>query len=522
MSGKLRTMEEALDLIRSGDVVAASGFGMAGMAEEVMAGLESRFLGTGRPNGLTLYSGSGLSDSAGGGSDHLAHEGMLRRVVSAFFGTNLKLGEMIAKNKIEAYNVPQGTVMRLYRSRLCAEDGYFTKIGLKTYVDPRLEGGKMTGRCREDIAEIVKINGEEYLYYAVPKFNIGLIRATFGDPEGNLCIDEEVVKTDIRLIAMAVKACGGKVIAQVKHIAKAGCLTANKVYVPGIFVDAVVPCENAVKNHRTIGDHTGYDPSLTGNAFIAAETNGRLEVSAKKVIARRCALELKPEAVVNLGIGAPEYIAAVAAEEGVYERITLTTESGIIGGVPCGGKDFGAARNAVGMIEQENQFDFYDGGGLDVTYLGFAQTDLKGNVNLSRFGNKIYGCGGSIDISQRTRKLVFCGTFTAGGLEESFGNGKLYIKKEGASKKFVRRISQITYSAEIGLENGQDVWYVTERAVFRLVKGTLLLVEIAPGINLEKDILAQMEFRPKISEHLKTMDNALFDAGSIGLAEYFN
>lgn len=517
MTDKRYSMDEALDLIKSGDVMASSGFGMAGMAEEVLTRLEERFLKTGQPRGLTQYSGSGLSDSAGGGSDHLAHEGLLKRIVSAFFGTNLKIGEMISNNEVEAYNVPQGTVMRLYRARLCGENRYLTKVGLNTYVDPRLEGGRMTARSTDDIVEVVTIKGEEYLSYDVPKFDIGLVRATAADADGNLCIDEEVVKTDIRLIAMAVKACGGKVIAQVKRIVPRGSLAADKVYVPGIFVDAVVLCGEPEKNHRPIGDMTGYDPTLTGHSRALKTKNGKLPMSAKKVIARRCAQELKSGAIVNLGIGAPEFIAAVADEEGVYERMTLTAESGVIGGIPCGGKDFGAARNAVAMIEQESQFDFYDGGGLDITYLGFAQADQAGSANISRFGSRIYGCGGSINISQNTKRLIFCGTFTAGGLRESFCGGKLVIEQEGKNKKFLQKIDQITYHGKMGFENGQEVLYITERAVFRVTRGGLELIEIAPGVDLDRDVLAQMEFCPKISDHLSTMDSVLFGEGLVGL-----
>ena len=520
MAKKVCTMDEALDLIKTGDVLASSGFGMAGMAEEVLTCLEQRFLETGKPKGLTQYSGSGLSDSLGGGSDHLAHEGLLKRIVSGFFGTNLKISGMIADGKVEAYNVPQGTVMRLYRARLQGNGEYLTKVGLHTYVDPRIEGGKMTKRCTEDIVKAVRIKDEEYLSYHVPQFNIGLIRATAADEDGNLSIGEEVVKTDIRLIAMAVKACGGKVIAQVKRIAPRGSFPASEVYVPGIFVDAVVECGEPEKNHRPIGDRTDYDPSLTGNIRVLGTESGVLPMSAKKVIARRCSQELRANSIVNLGIGAPEFIAAVAAEEGVYERMTLTAESGVIGGIPCGGKDFGAARNAAAMIEQESQFDFYDGGGLDVTYLGFAQADQRGNANISRFGDKIYGCGGSINISQNTKKLIFCGTFTAGGLREHFRDGKLVIEQEGKNKKFLKQIDQITYNGEMGLQNGQDVLYITERAVFRITKQGLTLVEIAPGIDLERDVLSRMEFRPHIADGLKTMDTILFGEGLIGLKEY--
>lgn len=520
MANKVCSMDEALDLIQDGSIMACSGFGMAAMAEEVFLCLEKRFLETGRPRDLTVYNGSGLCDSKGAGTDHLTHEGLLKRVVAGFYGTNYKMCDMIAQNKVEAYNFPQGSVMRIFRESLIGNPGHLTKIGLKTFVDPRLEGGKMSARTTEDLVKLVELDGEEYLYYHAPRFNIGIIRGTTADTEGNICVEEEVVRADSRVIAMAARACGGKVIAQVKNIVPAGSLNADQVYIPGIYVDAVVKCKDPIKNHRPIGDLTQYDPSLTGHIRVTVAGSEPMPLNAKKVIARRCAMELTPDSIVNLGIGTPEFIAAVAAEEGVYDQMTLTAESGAIGGIPCSGDEFGSTRNPICLLDQPSQFDFYDGGGLDVTFLGFAQTDADGNINLSRFDSKIYGSGGSINISQSTKNLIFCGTFTAGGLRETVGSGKLQIEQEGRSKKFLQQIDQVTYSGELGAEKGQNVLYITERAVFRLTEAGLLLTEIAPGIDLQRDVLDQMEFQPEVDPNLRTMDEALFRKEPIGLKQY--
>lgn len=316
---------------------------------------------------------------------------------------------------------------------------------------------------------------------------------------------------------MAVRAAGGKVIAQVKKVVPTGSLSADDIYIPGIYVDAVYQCTDAQQHHQTIGGVDGYDASLLGHKNVMLEEKQMVPLHAKKVIARRCAMELLPRDVVNLGIGTPEFLAAVAAEEGVYSRITLTAESGVIGGIPCSGEAFGAAKNPICLLDQPSQFDFYDGGGLDASFLGFAQADACGNVNISRFGNKVYGCGGSINISQNTKKLIFCGTFTAGGLRQKVFDGAMHILREGKNKKFVKKIEQITYNGMQGAAMGQEVLYITERAVFGLEEGGITLREYAPGVDIKKDILAQMEFEPKISNDLKQMNKELFLEPCLGL-----
>lgn len=514
MANKIYNIEDALNLVQDGDVMAVSAFGSNGQPREILAKLEEKFLETGSPKNLTYIHAAGHGEL----SDHCAHEGMLKRIIGGHFGTSHAIGEMIANNKVEAYNLPQGVISHLFR---CAGDGskaHITKVGLKTYIDPRLEGGKMNELTKEDLVKVIELEGEEFLYYPTPKITLGIIRGTIADTDGNICIEEETLPIDSRVIAMAAKANGGRVIAQVKQVVPAGSLMTNRVHIPGIFVDAVVVCSDPVKYHRQTSG-TYYDQTLAGRAYVALEGAARLKLDAKKVIARRCAVELVPGAVVNLGVGTPEFVAQVAAEEGCSSDVIMTAESGVIGGVPCGGGDFGAARNAAAAMEQVNQFDFYDGGGLDVTYLGLAEANQKGDVNVSWFGSKPTGCGGFINISQNTKNIVYCGTFTAGGLKETFGDGKMTIVQEGKSKKFINKVQQVTYSGEYGVETGQNVLFVTERAVFRLTEKGLTLTEIAPGVDLQKDVLDQMEFTPAIAEPLQTMDPALFKEENFGLKD---
>lgn len=391
--------------------------------------------------------------------------------------------------------------------------GHLTKLGLKTFVDPRLEGGKCNAVTTEDIVKVVEFEGEEYLYYKTPKIDVAIIRGTIADSLGNISLEEECLPLDMRELAMAAHACGGKVIVQVKYTCDR--LMTDKVSIPGIFVDAVVVAQEPVRTHGMTA-LTFYDPSMAGHVFVPMEATARIPLNAKKVIARRAAMELITGSTVNLGVGSPEFVANIAQEEGCADLVTITSESGAVAGVPMGGKNFGAVQNAWAIMEEGRQFDFYDGGGLSTSFLGLAETDKIGNVNVSHFGTSVTGCGGFINISQTTKNLVYCGTFTAGGLKETFGDGKMTIVQEGKNKKFMNSVQQITFSAEFGVETNQNVLYVTERAVFKLVKDGLKLLEIAPGVDLQKDILDQMEFAP-IVEDYKLMDARLFCEENMGL-----
>ena len=512
---KIMSMENALDLIHDGAVIGSSGFMIAGTAESIFKALGERYAQTGHPRDLTCAFCASQGNNEGQGYDHLTQDGMIKTVIGGHFGLTPALGRYIAENKCQAYNFPLGVMAGIFRAAIQQRPGEMTKVGLKTFVDPRMEGGRINEVTTEDLVKVVEFEGEEWLWYPVPKFDIAIIRGTTGDEDGNITMEHEAVNLEMRTIAMAVKACGGKVIVQVKNAVRAGSLTADKVEIPGIFVDAVVVSPDPLVEHRQTKAYF-YDPSMSGHINVPVDSIPPLPLDVRKVLARRAAMELKPHSVINLGIGIPEGVAVVAAEEGFGDQLTMTTESGILGGIPCGGGAFGAGQNALGILDMRTMFDFYDGGGLDMTVLGLAEVNAKGDINVGRFGPKVPGCGGFINISQNTHKVVFCGSFTSGGLELEIGGGKLQILKEGRNRKFVERVQQVTYSGEYGASIDQDVTYVTERAVFKLTRDGLVLTEIAPGVDLERDVLGQMGFRPIIAEDLKEMDARIFQAEKMG------
>ncbi len=513
---KVVTCPEAVDLIPEGATVASSGFGGIGQAECLMAGIEERFLRTGRPRGLTLVHAAGQSNLQGGGIDHLAHEGLLRRIVGGHFRLAPALGRMILEGQAEAYNFPQGVIALLYREIAGRRPGLITHAGLGTFVDPRLEGGKMNARTREDLVEVIRLLDREWLLYKAFPVHVGLIRATAADPHGNLWAGREACRMETLPLAQAVRSHRGVLIAQVAEVLDHP-LPPHQVDVPGILVDAVVVAPP--EQHR----QTSAEPF---NPLYIGETDGEapaleplpLPLSDRKVIARRAAMELFEGAIVNLGIGMPEGVAAVAFEEGVFDRITLTVESGAIGGVPAGGLSFGASANPVALIPHQDQFDFYHGGGLDLAFLGLAEFDAEGNVNVSRFGDTVAGCGGFIEITQNARAVVFCGTLTAAGLRVDVADGRLRITQEGKVLKACERVQQVTFSGREALRRGVPVLYVTERCVFSLRPEGVTLTEVAPGVDVARDILARMQFRPRIAPALNEMPAGLFRAERIGLA----
>ncbi|MBE6008446.1 MAG: hypothetical protein E7235_04530, partial [Lachnospiraceae bacterium] len=398
---KIMTAAEAVGLIKDSDVIAASGFILAAAAETLFKSLGERYQKTQHPSDLTLVfaASAGCGGSGGMGHDHLCQDGMIGKVIGGHFGLAPCLGRYIAENKCKAYNFPLGVMTALYRVAIQNRKGELSKVGLGTFCDPRLEGGRLNSVTTEDIIRVEDFDGEEWLYYPVPEFDIALIRGTTGDEDGNITIDHEISKFELRDIAMAVHAHGGKVIVQVKDIAAKGTLTADKIEIPGTFVDAVVVAKEPLNEHRQT--KAGYyDSSMSGHLNIPVGAIKPLKLDVRKVIARRCAMELVPDAVVNLGIGVPEGVSAVASEEGLSDQLTLTTESGLLGGIPCGGEAFGASQNAIGHLTMRNMFDFYDGGGLDLTVLGLAECNVKGDINVSRFGVKVPGAGGFINISQ--------------------------------------------------------------------------------------------------------------------------
>ncbi|MGD9063175.1 MAG: acyl CoA:acetate/3-ketoacid CoA transferase [Desulfobacterales bacterium] len=510
---KIATADEAISIIKDGDVMAAAGFVGNGTPEELLIALQRRYLETGRPNNITLLFSSGLGDAKDRGLNRLAHKGLFKRVIAGHYGLMPKIGQLALENEFEAYNLPQGMLTNLYRAVAGKKPGVFSKVGLGTFVDPRIEGGKVNTKATEDLVDVVELGGEEWLFLKAFPITIALIRGTTADTTGNITMEKEILSLDTLAMATAVRNSGGHVIAQVERIADTGTLNPKHVKVPGILVDYVVVAKP--ENHmQTYATH--YSPAYAGELKVPLKSIKQLPLTERKVIARRANLELRPYDIINLGIGVPEGVSNVANEEKILSYFTMTVEPGIVGGVPAGGLDFGASTNPEAIIDMPDQFDFYDGGGLDLTCLGMAQCDEQGNVNSSKFGPRLAGCGGFINISQNAQKVLFVGTFTAGGLEVAIDDGKLRIIKEGKNKKFIKSVEQITFSGKIGSKSGQEILYITERCVFRLKDEQLELVEIAPGIDIDRDILPYMAFRPLI-DYVATMDARIFQTQPMGI-----
>ena len=494
-------------LIPNGATLYCTGMGLAGFAEEVAKAVSAAFESTGHPRDLTLYHATGVGNGRDRGVHHFAHEGLLKRIVGGHFGVGgPRLMKLVMDGRIEAYNLPQGALARLPREIAGRRPGFISKVGLGTFVDPRVEGGKVNAAAEEDLVEVLELAGEEWLFFRAPKVDVALIRGSVADERGNLSMKREGVLLESLSVAQAARACGGIVIAQVEHVVSAGSLNAREVAVPGILVDYLVKAKP--ENHlQTM--NTYYNPAYSGEIRVVRGALPAMPLDPRKIIARRAAMALSAGAVVNLDIGMTEGVAAVAAEEHVDHLMSLTLETGPIGGVPAGGYDFGHAANAEAVVEQPAQFDFYDGGGIDVAFLGLAQCDARGNVNVSKFSGRPVGCGGFINITQNAKRVVFCGTFTAGDADIAIEDGQLSIRRDGGHSKFLEQVEQITFSGAYAVRIGQPVLYVTERAVFRLDADGLELVEIAPGVDLERDILAHMRFRPRIRD-LTLMDAELF------------
>ncbi len=512
--GKVVSAEDAVRLIRDGDTVATGGFVGTGFAEDLAIALEEYYLKTRHPKDLTLVYAAGQGDGAERGLNHLGHDGLVKRVVGGHWGLAPKLQKLAIDNKIEAYNLPQGVISHMYRDSAARKPRTITSVGLGTFVDPRNGGGKINTKTVEDIVELMEFDGHEYLAYKTFPINVAMLRGTTADTDGNITMEKEALVLESLPIAMAARNAGGFVIVQVERIAERGTLKARDVKIPGIMVDCVVKARP--ENHwQTFG--TQYNPAFSSEIKVPMQSVPPLEMGERKIIARRAAFELKPNSVVNLGIGMPEGVSNIANEESILDLMTLTAEPGVIGGLPAGGLNFGAATNTEVLIDQPAQFDFYDGGGLDITFLGLAQADQHGNLNVSKFGRKLAGAGGFINISQNAQKVVFVGTFTAGGLQVQVRDGSLTILQEGKVKKFLKQVEHVTFSGAYAVRKGQPVLYVTERCVFALTKEGMVLTEIAPGVDLEKDILSQMDFQPVMPQPPVLMDTRIFQPNPMNL-----
>lgn len=510
------TADEAVKLIRSNDtiVIGGSGGGHA-VPEALMAALERRFLDEGLPRNITAVHPVGLGDGATLGANHFAHEGLLKRIVCGTFVNSPKISDLAIANKVEGYTLPQGALSQLMREIAAGRPGLLTKTGLHTFVDPRHGGGRQSECAPEGLVELVDFRGEEYLFFKPFHIDVCFLRGTTADEDGNITMEQEAVFLEMLSEAQATRRCGGLVIAQVKRMAKRGTLPPKAVKIPGILVDLVVVDPTQWQTYEV-----EYSPSYAGELRMPLSDIPVLPLDARKIIARRAALELFPGAICNLGSGISTGIANIGAEEGILDEVCFTNEQGLVGGAPASGGDAGAARNYAAVIDQPYQFDFYDGGGLDLAFLSFAEVDARGNVNVSRFGNRIVGPGGFINISQNAKTVVFSGTFTAGKSEIAWPDGRMNIVSDGRQPKLVEKVEQITYSGPYGAERGQRVLYVTERAVFRLTERGVELIEVAPGVDVERDVIGRMGFKPQISPALKTMDHRLFRPELLQLDRY--
>ncbi|MGB8638172.1 MAG: CoA-transferase [Pseudolabrys sp.] len=515
MAPRVVKAEEAAKLVASGDTLLIGGSGAGhSVPDTLIAAIAKRFLKEGEPRDLTTVHPVGLGDRANRGIGHLAHPGLLKRVVCGTLVDSPPVERMAAANKIEAYTLPQGCLSQLTREMAAGRPGLVTHVGLRTFVDPRYGGGKQSELATEDLVELIRVDNKEYLFFKSFHVDVALVRGTTADEDGNITMEHEAVFGEMIPMAQAARRAGGIVIAQVKRMALRGTLPAKQVKIPGMLVDLIV-----VDPDQTQTFFTAHDPAYAGEIKVPLTDIAALPFSPRKVVARRASLELFSGAICNLGSGISTGIASLAAEENAIDDVVLTNEQGLIGGAPATGNEPGAGRNYQAMIDQPYQFDFYDGGGLDLAFLSFAEVDESCNVNVSCFGNKIVGPGGFINISQNAKTMIFSGTFTAGGLDIAWPGGRARIGREGAEKKFVRDVQQVTYSGQLAAQNGQRTLYVTERAVFRRNEARQLeLIEVAPGIDLERDIFAQMQFRPAVSPMLGEMDPRIFRPEAMGLA----
>jgi acyl CoA:acetate/3-ketoacid CoA transferase len=509
---KVLSAAEAVDLVPSGATLVVTGSG-GGVNEptELLAALERRFCATGEPARLVLYHPNGIGDSNGGGSEAFAHAGFVRSVYGSHWSWAPRLSQLAVENAFEVGVWPQGVLSQLLREAAARRPGLLTKIGLGTYLDKRVQTGRLD---RQQLPELVEFAGEEWLFYPAPKVDVAFIRATEADEDGNLTMDEEGAVLDVLSAAQAAHVGGGLVIAQVKRRVPARALDPLRVRVPGYLVDVVV-----LAPHQRQSAATNYNPSYSGAAFVDVPKR-EIDQCDRLLIARRAALELRPGTVVNLGFGIADGVASVAQSEGVVDQLTFSVEQGSAGGVPAWGSDFGLMWNPTSLIDAPALFDFYDGGGIDLAVVSFAQVDTAGNVNVSHFGGRLVGPGGFMNITQSAKAVVFCGTFTTKGQRVAVHDRRLVIEQEGAVPKFVPQVEQVTWSAAEALRRGQRVLYVTERAVFALGQYGLELVEVAPGLRAA-DVLSAMHFEPRVASPLMTIPSVVYSEASLGLAAVF-
>ena len=508
---KTVTLHEAVSFIHNNDtlLIGGSGGGHA-VPEALIVALESRYLDESLPNSITLLHPVGIGDNVDQGVSRLAHPGLVKRIITGALVNSPAFQKRAAENSVEAYTLPQGALSQLMRDMAAGRPGLISHVGLHTFIDPRFGGGRQSKSAGEAIVELVELNGQEWIFYKPYHVDVAFLRGTTSDEDGNISMEKEAVFGEMLSMAQATHNCGGLVIVQVERLTQNGSIPAKLVKIPGLLVDLVV-----VDPHQRQTYLTQYNPAYAGEIRLPEDSITPLPFDLRKIIARRAAMELQPNAICNLGAGVSTGIGTIAAEEGFLNQIILTNEQGLNGGSPS--SDAGASVNYTSIVEQPYQFDFYDGGGLDLAFLSFAEVDSAGSVNVSRFVGRIIGVGGFVNISQNAKKVVFSGTLSAGGLKIIIRQGQLRIINEGKKKKFVSQLQQVSYNGTFADQCGQEAMYVTERAVFKRKNGQLELIEIAPGVDIDRDVLSQMEFQPLISNDLKLMDQRLFAEETMGL-----
>lgn len=523
MSGKVVTFEHAARLVPDGAVVAASGSSGLASPDRTFAAIGERFEREGHPRDLTLFLPIALGDMWGiKGIDHVARKGLIRKVIAGSYPSgpssmeSPRIWRMIAANEVAAYNVPSGIMFDMLREAAAKRAGVITRIGLDTFVDPRRNGCKMNDAAREDIVRLVEFDGGEWLHFPNVYPQVAVIRGTTADEAGNISMEHEGAYLGNLDVALAARNSDGIVIAQVKRTTTFGSIPAQRAYIPSTLVDYVVVDPDQMQATQTL-----YDPAISGEVRRPLGEFPPVPWSAEKVIARRAAMELAEGDAVNLGFGTSALVPGILLEEGLARAVTWTIEQGPVGGVPLTGFVFGCAANAEAILPSPYQFIYYQGAGEDLGMLSFMQVDQEGNVNVSRLASKPHvtaGCGGFVDITSHARKLVFSGFFRAAGLELDIVRGRLKIRQEGRFAKFVPQVEHVTFSGRRARAQGQDVTYVTERCVIRLLDQGLTVTELAPGVDLERDVLAQAGIELRVAADLKAMDERLFREAPMGLA----
>jgi propionate CoA-transferase len=511
---KIVTAEAAARLIRDGSTVGVEGAGRLLLSEAVSSAIERQFLATGRPRGLTLIQPCGFGDDGDAGASHFAHDGLVRRVISPGWGDSPRMAALALANRVEAYCFPQGVVCQMVWAAASRKPRVISHVGLDTFVDPRQGGGRLNAVTAEELVELVHLDGAKWLSFRVVPLDTAIIRGTTADEFGNMSMEHEPAILEPLTLAQAARANGGLVLAEVKRVVPRGSLNPQLVRVPGILVDAIVVNPDAWQIHGV----ERYNPAVSGEMRAPRGAAPPITLDERMLVARRAAMELRPGVIINIGFGISDGVPVVAFQEDLLDGITITIEQGTIGGLPMRGRALAAQTNVEAIVDQISQFNFYQGGGLDLAFLSFAEVDADGNVNVSKFGSRLPGCGGFIDISQNAKAVVFCGLFGKAG-DVRIQNGRLQVGDVRGVTKFKKRVEHVTFSGARAATAGKPVRYVTERAVFGLGARGVELLEIAPGCDLERDVLAGMEFRPAISVDLRSMDPAIFQPRRLGLRE---